>query len=229
MRRTKQDAEQTREDIFRAGIKVFASKGYAAATLTDVAKEAGVTRGAIYWHFKSKADFFVETTKRLQSFYEELTAPELVEDRTTTEFIADTVVRVVRRFVHDPEFRLMQELVVRETLAQHNLPGECPLPRDEKYGPIVAMFAEAIAQGEITDAIDPETAYLALNGMMAGVFLMIIDLDLTPTDHQIRQIAAFVARGFAPGGERGTGSASHSDIVQTGRANPGPATQRRHQ
>lgn len=222
MRRTKKDAEQTREEIFRAGIKVFARKGYAAATLTDVAKEAGVTRGAIYWHFKSKADFFVETTKRLHSFYEELTTPEAEEARSATEFIADTVAHVLRRFVVDEEFRRMQELVIRETFAGNTWPENCGLPRDEEREHIISILGQAIAAGEITDAIDPDTAYLALNAMMSGVFLMIVDLDLAPTESQIDQLAAFVARGFAPAGAPSAAASVPADIVQTAMAHRGP-------
>ena len=57
MRRTKKDAELTRQQLLKAGFKVFGDKGYAAARLSDVAEEAGVTRGAIYWHFENKKDF----------------------------------------------------------------------------------------------------------------------------------------------------------------------------
>ena len=44
MRRTKEAAEETRQDIFEAGLRVFSEKGFAAATMSDVAKEAGTTR-----------------------------------------------------------------------------------------------------------------------------------------------------------------------------------------
>ncbi|WP_171014137.1 TetR/AcrR family transcriptional regulator [Chitinivorax sp. B] len=44
--------------ILQAAAKVFAEKGYEASSLDNVAAEAGLTKGAIYWHFRNKADLF---------------------------------------------------------------------------------------------------------------------------------------------------------------------------
>ncbi|WP_319937841.1 TetR family transcriptional regulator [Allitabrizicola rongguiensis] len=56
MRRSKEDAEQTRQAILDAAEEIFCSQGVAAATLEKISHRAGVTRGALYWHFKDKAD-----------------------------------------------------------------------------------------------------------------------------------------------------------------------------
>jgi TetR/AcrR family acrAB operon transcriptional repressor len=58
VRRTKAETEQTRQEIIAAARRVFAERGVSRTTLADIAKEAGVTRGAIYWHFKNKPDLF---------------------------------------------------------------------------------------------------------------------------------------------------------------------------
>lgn len=55
-RKTKEEALETRNAILDATVRVFAAKGAANASLADIAREAGVTRGAIYWHFTNKAD-----------------------------------------------------------------------------------------------------------------------------------------------------------------------------
>ncbi len=55
-RKTKEEALKTREAIIDAAVRVFSAKGVSRTTLTDIADEAGVTRGAIYWHFKNKED-----------------------------------------------------------------------------------------------------------------------------------------------------------------------------
>ena len=47
-------------------------KGFAAARMSDVAQAAGVTRGAIYWHFADKDAFIREIVSRLSSYYDEL-------------------------------------------------------------------------------------------------------------------------------------------------------------
>lgn len=55
MRRSKQAAE-TKLQLIEAACKVFYREGVAKATLEQIAREAGVTRGALYWHFNNKTD-----------------------------------------------------------------------------------------------------------------------------------------------------------------------------
>ena len=64
-RRTKEEAQQTRETLIEAAEVVFHRKGVSASSLNDIAKEAGVTRGAVYWHFKNKHDIFQAIVDRL--------------------------------------------------------------------------------------------------------------------------------------------------------------------
>lgn len=58
MRRTKAEAEQTRQQIINAAREVFHECGTSRSTLEDIAARAGVTRGAVYWHFRNKTDLF---------------------------------------------------------------------------------------------------------------------------------------------------------------------------
>ena len=58
MRRTKHDSEQTRQQILAAARSEFAHRGVTRTTLEHIARSAGVTRGAIYWHFANKAELF---------------------------------------------------------------------------------------------------------------------------------------------------------------------------
>ncbi|MFD0395738.1 TetR family transcriptional regulator [Streptomyces nogalater] len=48
-------AVRTRRAVLRAAAAVFAERGYAAATISEILKRAGVTKGALYFHFDSKA------------------------------------------------------------------------------------------------------------------------------------------------------------------------------
>jgi TetR/AcrR family acrAB operon transcriptional repressor len=57
-RRSKEDALATRNSLLDAAERVFLAQGVAGTSLNDIALEAGTTRGAIYWHFRDKADLF---------------------------------------------------------------------------------------------------------------------------------------------------------------------------
>jgi len=58
MRRTKEEAEKTRCALLEAAETLFLEKGVAHTSLEQIARHAGVTRGAVYWHFANKADLF---------------------------------------------------------------------------------------------------------------------------------------------------------------------------
>ncbi|MDD2456783.1 MAG: TetR family transcriptional regulator, partial [Kiritimatiellae bacterium] len=55
-RKTKAEAEQTRLRILRAALSLFAEKGYERTTFEDVARRIRLSKGAVYWHLKSKPD-----------------------------------------------------------------------------------------------------------------------------------------------------------------------------
>ena len=55
---TKEEALATRDRLLDAAELVFSEKGVSRTSLNDIAEAAGVSRGAIYWHFKNKADLF---------------------------------------------------------------------------------------------------------------------------------------------------------------------------
>src|SRR4051794_18166144 len=57
-RRTKEEAQATRERLLDAAESLFREHGVTRTSLAEVATAAGMTRGAVYWHFKDKADLF---------------------------------------------------------------------------------------------------------------------------------------------------------------------------
>ncbi|MBL8471707.1 MAG: TetR family transcriptional regulator [Rhodocyclaceae bacterium] len=57
-RKTKAEAELTRLGIIDAARAVFYARGVSRTSLEEIARAAGVTRGAVYWHFKGKTDLF---------------------------------------------------------------------------------------------------------------------------------------------------------------------------
>ncbi len=66
MSRRKADAERTREIILDAAENTFLAQGVSRTTLAHIAEAAGVTRGAIYWHFEDKAALFDALLERVR-------------------------------------------------------------------------------------------------------------------------------------------------------------------
>ncbi len=110
-RRTKADALATRHQLLDAAECLFAEKGVSRISLNDIALAAGASRGAIYWHFKNKADLFNAMMERttlpmeqaLQQVGHEPGQDPLVELRRS---IADAM----HRIAHDERTRRVFEV-----------------------------------------------------------------------------------------------------------------------
>ena len=74
VRKTKEEARETRNRILDAAEQVFYDKGVSRTSLADIAAQAGVTRGAIYWHFANKGDLFTAMFDRVLLPLDELSA-----------------------------------------------------------------------------------------------------------------------------------------------------------
>ena len=64
VRKTKEDAEQTRLAIMEAALQTFYEKGFSRTTFDEIARRIGLTKGAVYWHFKNKADIIAAIIKQ---------------------------------------------------------------------------------------------------------------------------------------------------------------------
>ena len=71
-RKTKEEALATRTQIIDAARRVFHQEGVNRSTLDKVAKAAGVTRGAVYWHFSNKTELFLAVKQTYTSEFDQL-------------------------------------------------------------------------------------------------------------------------------------------------------------
>ena len=95
MRKTKEDAAATRKALLEAALTVFSRQGYAATRLEDVAKEAGVTRGAIYWHFGSKAELYNTMVSETSAGVEDMVNRVVAGGGTFTEICRRIMIRLL--------------------------------------------------------------------------------------------------------------------------------------
>ena len=62
-RRTKEEAEQTRNEIIYSSLDLFYEKGYSKTTFDEIAKRINKAKGAVYWHFRNKPDLLIAIIK----------------------------------------------------------------------------------------------------------------------------------------------------------------------
>lgn len=70
MRRTKEEALETRNTILRVALESFSKRGYALTTFNDIAQKIHLTKGAIFWHFKTKEDLLAALLAWLQESFD---------------------------------------------------------------------------------------------------------------------------------------------------------------
>ena len=114
MRRTKEDAAKTRQSLIDAALKLFGQRGYSGTTLRLIAKEAGCSRGPIYWHFANKEELFEEILAYSQAPLEQLVA--MHHDSTDPEQAAEAFSRQwLRLLLDDSYYRQSFEIFLNKT------------------------------------------------------------------------------------------------------------------
>ena len=120
-RRTKEDALATRAKLLDSAESLFQSQGVSRTSLQDIARRAGATRGAIYWHFKDKADLFNAMMERvtlpLEAAFDEgsdvLQTSPLVEIDALMK-IRRATVEALSRIVNDGQTRRVFEVATQK-------------------------------------------------------------------------------------------------------------------
>lgn len=174
MRKTKEEAEVTREKLLDAALKVFSKKGYVSTTLDDIAREAGVTRGALYWHFKGgKVDVF-------QSLIDERTAPAmgiikgmLEKGGSPLEKVEGLLVKLMAYVEENEDYRAIQEILIYKTEVTPEMADSMKI-KTQKNREAVEMLASLIVQakkaGEVRKDVNPRiaavTGWCLLNGVV---------------------------------------------------------------
>jgi TetR/AcrR family transcriptional regulator, acrAB operon repressor len=112
-RRTKEDALRTRELILDMAEREFHRRGVSRTSLEQVAAAAGVTRGAIYWHFRNKADLFNAMMNRVTLPLESeiLRSGERTLDDPVAQ-IRGSFLAALRATVNDPQARRVFEIAL---------------------------------------------------------------------------------------------------------------------
>ena len=121
LKRTKEDSDKTKAMLLDAAQRVFSRQGYATTTLQDIAKEAGMTRGAVYHHFDGKGDILnqlcLDRYGRLKM--DDDAKPQ--DDKLTT--LKKMIMSYFKILNEDPQFADLQYLLTFKTELSDELLG----------------------------------------------------------------------------------------------------------
>ncbi len=171
MRRTKEEAEKTRLKVIEAALTLFSRNGYSNTTLAMIAKEAGYSRGPIYWHFKNKDDLYQAVLAYSQEPLEALVA-EAASHQQPLQAIERFASRWLELLVEDAWFRQSFEILLNKTELTEALAPT--LKRERKLtrriiDALSVLVAEAQRQSLLPAAQSPESLALLIYTQLMGV------------------------------------------------------------
>ncbi len=173
-RRTKEEALATRHRILDAAELLFERCGVSRTSLNDIAAAADVTRGAIYWHFKDKADLFNAMMERATMPLEEGLASDCgcLAGDDPLAFILRRSVEVLRLTATDPSMRRVLEISMHKVEYVDELLGVRDRQlqgRDECLGEVERAFKLAMGRGILERKLPPRSAALGLHALIDGL------------------------------------------------------------
>jgi TetR/AcrR family acrAB operon transcriptional repressor len=172
-RRTKQEALQTRNALLDAAELAFESRGVAGTSLQAVAEAAGVTRGAVYWHFRDKVDLFNALMDRAILPFEQEWLVARPDDAEAPMARLRAVLRdILRQTAGDS--RLQRALAISRQKVEyvHELSGirqRHLRVREQALQRFEGLLRAAATAGQLAKGVQPKAAARAVHALLDGL------------------------------------------------------------
>lgn len=202
MRRTKEEADITRQRLLLAALNVFSRQGYDATRLEDIAAEAEVTRGAIYHHFGGKAELYnemvMEFTQRVMPVINEA----VEQGGGTLDKLRRLFVSTLSYIEEDAIYRAVNELVLFKTSVSPELAEGMQRKIEGIYG-LIDFIGQQIQQGmeagEIRRDIDPRDTAIGFLSLQNGLMMVwLLDPKMFSLKAKAENMAELFIHGIVP-------------------------------
>jgi TetR/AcrR family acrAB operon transcriptional repressor len=181
-RKTKEDSIKTRALLLEAALDVFSEKSFSEVTLSEIAERVGMTKGALYWHFKNKSDLLSKLIGEIFLDSEMEFAEKLVERETLADlrdyynkklmlpdkndrFIKINAI-MLRRFEWPEEVRSNLFTLLKDQIA-----------REKKM--INEILLRSRREGVIRQDIEVENASSAITSVFYGLYILVLNEIVT--------------------------------------------------
>jgi AcrR family transcriptional regulator len=164
--------EARREAILRAALACFARKGYHQTTIDDIAAESGLSKGGVYWHFKSKREIFLESLASALGSPEELFAPALTAEASATEKLHRVLAAFESAFRERVQQGALRLMIEARTHSLHDPEASNLMKRvfEEYRRPLERIIEEGIAAGEFKP-VDPSALACLVLAVFDGLMM----------------------------------------------------------
>lgn len=190
-RNTKLEAQATRSHILDTAELVFERGGVSGTSLQEVAKAAGLTRGAIYWHFKDKADLFIAMMDRVTLPLEETDdVCGFKQAELSVAQMRNGFVRLLKRLVADPQMRRVFEIATHKVEYVDGMRSVRDRHLNTRNGCLVDIertLQQAVRRGELSRRMSARVAAIGLHALLDG---LIHNWMLEPTAFNLVKVGA---------------------------------------
>lgn len=172
MRRTKEDAEKTRIALLASAERLFLDKGVAHTSLDQIARDAGVTRGAVYWHFQNKAHLFHEMLNQVRLPPEQMTERLCsCTQQQPLQVLRDLVIEGLGALGRDEQKRRVMTILLHRCEFTEEL-----REAEERHQAFINMFIDLCekllehAADALYPDVTPQLAARTLHALIVGLF-----------------------------------------------------------
>ena len=171
-RRTKEDALKTRQLLIESAIQQFALRGVTSTTLADIADAAGVTRGAVYWHFASKAELFNEMWQQ-QLPLRDLLQHEfnLKDDQDPLSTLREKFIIGLQYIANNPRQRALMQILYQKCEFSSDMMPEAEIRKRIGFSyPIIRSILQlCIRNGLLPAETNVEISLIVLHSAFTGI------------------------------------------------------------
>ncbi|NIX75898.1 TetR family transcriptional regulator [Microvirga terricola] len=183
MRRTKQQAEETRQTVLSAAETLFLDRGYEHVSLDEIAAASGVTRGAVHWHFQNKQGLLFAIRDKLRLPVQELSDQlEGNGEMAPVDALANAISDTFARLQADPRHRGLLKVLLRLDVTDETNSGD--IFQKEFRASLRHIFDIASRSGKLVPPWTPESATVAFNAVVGGLLVQwargLPDFELIP-------------------------------------------------
>lgn len=200
VRRTKEDAQETRTLILDTAEQVFRDKGVGHTTLAEIAAAAGVSRGAIYWHFANKAALLQAMNDRvhlpLEAMHQALADVALVDPLAK---MRESARGVLAQVANDARSRRVFEIFSFKCEFVGEMAQMLDRQRESRRGCLRDMeenLRHAVDKGQIPKEVDIERSAIGLYALVDG---LIENWLLDPDSFDLVQTGEMLVDNFCAG------------------------------
>ncbi|GAB2613202.1 ScbR family autoregulator-binding transcription factor [Streptomyces capparidis] len=155
---------RTRQAVLEAAGEAFAEHGFLGTSMAEILARAGVTKGALYFHFSSKEELALALVEAERAAVARIAEEETARDQPPLRAAVAMTVRWAELVQSDPVVRAGVRLVAEQGTPRCRVPGPCA----ELERPVAALLRHAAERGELLPEVDPGAAAEVIVAALTG-------------------------------------------------------------